>query len=170
MNESMESSQRLAPLGRSLIAAGTILLALRGLTLTARMPGLPSFWYANQPTWIAVGILLLVLGWNALWGARRSSPQRWQPTRPGRRFRSATVYVGDGCHLCEEATALLAEYHQWLPPIEQIDIRSNPQLTTEFGTCIPVIALDGKVRFRGKIQEELLRRLIEGTRPENPST
>ncbi|MCA9022802.1 MAG: hypothetical protein KDA74_21785, partial [Planctomycetaceae bacterium] len=48
----------------------------------------------------------------------------------------------------------------YLPEIEFIDIYSDPGLVEQFGTCVPVVAIDGKIRFRGRINEVLLRRLI----------
>jgi hypothetical protein len=165
-DESRESSpERLIPMGRVLFGAGLILLVLRGLELTTRMPGLPSFWYVNQPLWIAVGLGLLVLGWRILWRDPTASGQPWQPSISGRRFRSATLYVGDDCHMCDDAAAVLAEYHRWLPIADVVNIRSEPQLLARFKTCIPVVVLDGKIRFRGKVAPALLRRLIEGTPP-----
>ena len=40
-----------------------------------------------------------------------------------------------------------------------------PHLVDRFGKCVPVVELDGKVRFKGRINEILLRRLIEGSPP-----
>ncbi len=155
--------ERLAPLGRALFGAGILLLVCRGLTLTTRMSGLPAFWYANQPLWVAVGLGLTGLGWRILWRNPQRVAPTWQPSLPGRRFHSATVYVSEGCHLCEDAMAILAGYKRWLPVIEQVDVRCDPTLVERFSTCVPVVVLDGKVRFRGKVDENLLRRLIEGT-------
>ena len=161
----MEPTNRLAPMGRILFGAGIVLVVLRGLTLTTRMPGLPSFWYANQSLWVAIGFGLTAAGWQILWGQPKPQVSSWRPTIAGRRFRSARLYRGEGCHLCEEAAEILSEYQQWLPKIEEIDIHSDPKLVERFQTCIPVIAFDGKVRFRGRIDESLLRRLIEGSPP-----
>lgn len=93
---------------------------------------------------------------------RRSS---WRPTRSGRRFRSLEVYSRDNCLLCEEAVELLHGYSVYLPPIQEIDIDADPVLQSRFDTEVPVVAIDGKVRFKGRVSEVLLRRLIEGTRP-----
>ena len=60
---------------------------------------------------------------------------------------------------------ILSRYLAWLPPIERIDIGSDAVLVEQFSTCVPVLVLDGKVRFRGRVSEDLLRRLIEGTPP-----
>ena len=161
----VERNDRLAPLGRLLFAAGVGLVLLRAIELFTRMPGLPAFWYTNQPLWIVVGIGLMVLGWNVLWGRRMFVEQNWQPAVPGRRFRTATLYYSPGCHLCDDAAALIAEHHRWLPIPDLIDIQSDPMLVNRYGTCVPVVMFDGKVRFRGRVDAALLRRLIEGTPP-----
>ena len=165
-----EPDPRLAPLGRGLFGAGILLLILRGLEFATRMPGLPAFWYANQPLWIVSGLFLTGLGWHVLWRFPQSETQAWRPSVPGHRFRTATLYVSEGCHLCDDAADLLSAYHKWLPVIQETDIRSDPALVEQFRTCVPVVVLDGKVRFWGKIQETLLRRLIEGTPPTISST
>ena len=104
-------------------------------------------------------------GWQILWGQTGSQTAQWKPSVPGQRFRTATLYVGEGCHLCDEAAEVLAEYHKWIPTPDEIDVHSNPDLNKRFCTCIPVVMFDGKIRFRGRVNETLLRRLIEGTPP-----
>ena len=37
------------------------------------------------------------------------------------------------------------------------------KVNEKYGTTIPVVEFDGEVRFQGKVDERLLRRLIEGT-------
>jgi glutaredoxin len=71
------------------------------------------------------------------------------------------LYSRSGCHLCEGAKTLLQAYG--LAP-EEIDITSDPALLQQYGECIPVVVIDGKERFRGRIDEILLRRLVR-TRP-----
>jgi hypothetical protein len=161
----VEPPDRLVPFGRVLFGAGIVLIVLRGLTLTTRMPGLPSFWYANQPLWLIIGSGMVAFGWRLLWGQSKPETLSWKPTVPGRRFHTTILYVGQGCHLCEEAAEILDLYLRWLPKAETIDIQSEPKLTERFCTCIPVVEFDGKVRFRGRINETLLRRLIDGTPP-----
>jgi hypothetical protein len=47
----------------------------------------------------------------------------------------------------------------------EVDIDRDPELVARFSTCVPVVELDGKVRFRGRVNEVLLRRLIAATPP-----
>ena len=44
--------------------------------------------------------------------------------------------------------------------IHEIDIDKQPKLLEKYDTCVPVVEIDGKVRFRGTINEVLLVRLI----------
>ena len=90
---------------------------------------------------------------------------KWKPTRPGRRFHLLTFYMRDGCHLCDEALELLQRYSAYLPAIHEVDVDADPASRERFNTAVPVVEIDGKIRFRGRVSELLLRRLIEGTRP-----
>ena len=89
----------------------------------------------------------------------------WTPGAPGRRFETLKLYTRRECHLCDEAKQLLMAYVSFLPPIDEIDIDENPEFLEKFTTCVPVVEIDGKVRFRGRVNESLLRRLIEGEPP-----
>ncbi len=44
--------------------------------------------------------------------------------------------------------------------IEAIDIDHDPELQARYNECVPVVFLDGKERFRGRIDGVLLRRLL----------
>ena len=41
-----------------------------------------------------------------------------------------------------------------------MDIDSDPDLVAQFDTSVPVVALNGKVRFRGVVKPSLLDRLV----------
>jgi hypothetical protein len=45
-----------------------------------------------------------------------------------------------------------------------IDIDADPELRQRFDTCIPVVEIDGKIRFRGHVNRMLLRRIIRSQR------
>jgi len=67
------------------------------------------------------------------------------------------LYTRNGCHLCEDAAELLTRYG--LQP-QEVDIDADPALRERFTTCVPVVVIDGKVRFRGRVNEVLLKRLL----------
>jgi len=117
--------------------------------------------------WGALGLGLA--GWGWFLQSSRNAEPRWKPDRPGKRFRRLVVYSRDECHLCDDAKSVLAEYLDYLPDIEEVDIDADPELKARFDTSVPVVELDGVVRFRGRVDEILLRRLIEGTPPAAPT-
>jgi glutaredoxin len=67
------------------------------------------------------------------------------------------LYTRTGCHLCDDALAMLMN-HGLDPTI--VDIDADPELRDRFNACVPVVEIDGKVRFRGKVDPLLLRRLL----------
>lgn len=71
---------------------------------------------------------------------------------------SVVLYTRSGCHLCDDALALL-EKHRLRPRL--VDIDADPELRARFTTCVPVVEIDGQIRFRGRVNETLLRRLVE---------
>lgn len=76
------------------------------------------------------------------------------------------VFTRVGCHLCEDAIHLLES--QRLRP-ETVDIDQHPEYLAEFNACVPVVEINGVVRFRGKVNPVLLRRLLSQEREELPS-
>ena len=70
------------------------------------------------------------------------------------------LYTRTGCHLCEEARKTLLD-HGLQPRYRDID--SQPELRAQFGNCVPVVEIDGRIRFRGRIDAVLLRRILKST-------
>ncbi|MFO0791744.1 MAG: glutaredoxin family protein [Pirellulales bacterium] len=70
---------------------------------------------------------------------------------------NVVLYSREGCHLCTDAEQLLRD-HGLQPSI--IDIDNDASLQARFDTCVPVVEIDGKVRFRGRVDAVLLRRII----------
>ena len=68
------------------------------------------------------------------------------------------LYTRTGCHLCDDALATLNNHG--LDP-KTVDIDADPELRDQFNTCVPVVEINGKVRFRGKVDPILLRRLLQ---------
>ena len=67
------------------------------------------------------------------------------------------LYTRKSCHLCDAARDMLVE-HGVEPQL--IDIDENRSLCERFDTCVPVVEIDGKVRFRGRVEPVLLKRLL----------
>jgi glutaredoxin len=70
---------------------------------------------------------------------------------------NVVLYTRRGCHLCDEALATLQRHG--LEPV-CIDIDDDPTLQNQFDACVPVVEIDGRVRFRGGVHPVLLRRII----------
>ncbi len=73
------------------------------------------------------------------------------------RTREVVLYTRKKCHLCDNAKDILERYG--LEPYE-VEIDREPGLLERFDTCVPVVEIDGKIRFRGRINETLLKRLL----------
>lgn len=68
-----------------------------------------------------------------------------------------TLYTRRGCCLCDVALATLHEHGL---QVREVDIDSDAELCAQFTACVPVVEIDGRIRFRGRIERLLLRRLI----------
>ena|SRR5437764_3144213 len=73
---------------------------------------------------------------------------------------NVVLYTRQGCHLCDDALAVLRKFG--LSP-RIIDIDSDPQLVARYDSCVPVVEIDGQERFRGHVNEVLLKRLLAGS-------
>jgi glutaredoxin len=69
------------------------------------------------------------------------------------------LYSRQGCHLCDDAAALLRRHGL---DFEVVDVDTDPVLRARYNECVPVVNIDGKERFRGRVDELLLRRLLDG--------
>ena len=81
--------------------------------------------------------------------------------------RYVLFYTRRGCHLCEEAWEIVrAAQKKYGFTVEKIDVDADAALTKEHGECVPVVAIDGKVRFRGRVNAVLLERMLREGRGE----
>lgn len=56
---------------------------------------------------------------------------------------TVTVYTRQGCHLCDEAIAVVRLVADGRADVELIDIDADPLLTERYTVRVPVIAVDG---------------------------
>lgn len=70
---------------------------------------------------------------------------------------NVVLYTRLGCHLCDDAEQMLRDHG--LAP-RKVDVDGDAELRKRFNECVPVVEIDGKVRFRGRIDPLLLRRLL----------
>ncbi len=74
-----------------------------------------------------------------------------------------TVYTRQQCCCCHKAIDVLEEFQRrYRFAIETVDIDDDPDLVAQYNTEVPVVAVAGKVRFRGVVNPVLLERLIVG--------
>jgi glutaredoxin len=72
--------------------------------------------------------------------------------------REIVFYTRQGCHLCDDAKALLERFHL---SFDEVDIDLDPELRVRYNECVPVVVIDGRERFRGCVSEILLKRLLD---------
>jgi glutaredoxin len=73
-----------------------------------------------------------------------------------------TLYGKPGCHLCDEARAVVARTAvRRGVPIEEVDITLDPTLHARYGTRIPVLEIDGETAFELFVDEGVLERWLD---------
>ncbi len=83
-------------------------------------------------------------------------------TAPPAAATRLTLVERHDCELCETMAhelALLARRER-LPPLERLDVDSDPQLLRRHGFDVPVLLLDGLVVCRHRLEPEELLRLL----------
>jgi predicted thioredoxin/glutaredoxin len=75
------------------------------------------------------------------------------------------------CELCDEMLMELNVLGQTtqLPPVEVVDVDSDPELTRRFGLNVPVLLLDETVVCRHRLDADELKRLLRRTHARPPS-
>jgi glutaredoxin len=88
--------------------------------------------------------------------------------RPRRDDLHFVLYTRAGCHLCELAWDLLQTAQlQHGFRLDVVDVDTDDDLARQYGQSVPVITVNGKVRFKGKINPVLLLRILD-RRPSRP--
>jgi glutaredoxin len=167
----VEETSPSAPIGRQAVLGTGLLFLGAGIPILAfiqRAAGLPfempRSWYSMPLLWYFLAFVSFFAGMRLL----KSAPledRGWEPEAPGRRFEKVVIYTKEECHLCHQAKDVLYAHAKWLPEIEEVDITTSPDLLEKFREQIPVVEIDGRIRFRGQVNEVLLRRLIDATSP-----
>lgn len=78
-----------------------------------------------------------------------------------------TLVQRHDCGLCEEMLAELTRLGRTraLPPIERVDVDSDPVLKRRHGLDVPVLLLDGSVVCRHRLDRAELERLLGPAAP-----
>jgi glutaredoxin len=68
-----------------------------------------------------------------------------------------TLYGKAGCHLCEEARAVVERVRERHPfELREVDVTLDPNLFREYGERIPVLAVDGEELSEYFVEEAAL--------------
>jgi glutaredoxin len=79
---------------------------------------------------------------------------------------TVTLYTREQCCCCHSAREVLEGYrdsHGF--ELEEVDT-SDPSFEALIGPTVPVVAVDGKVRFRGEVNRVMFERLLEAHLPD----
>ena len=64
------------------------------------------------------------------------------------------IYSRPGCHLCEEAKEVIERVRRRFPfTLSEINIETDPDLETLYGTEIPVVVINGNKAFKYHVDE-----------------
>ena len=76
---------------------------------------------------------------------------------------TVTVYGREGCHLCEDALAVVRRVAADLAvEVRTIDIEADPALLRAYMERIPVVAVDGAELYDFFVDEDDLRGRLKG--------
>jgi glutaredoxin len=90
--------------------------------------------------------------WLSFWRKRRPPLSGWR----------VVMYTRAGCHLCDDAWSLLeAARQRYGFTLTKTDVDADVELAASFGLEVPVVEVNGKIRFRGTVNAVLLRRLFD---------
>lgn len=116
----------------------------------------PSIWYSSRQLHLVVcGAMFFAAAFLL------KSPPTKAKTFQRPLFQSCRLLTREQCHLCDDALMILQMFQYALPAIEVVDIDNDPQLVRQFGQSVPVVEINGRVRFRGAVQPMLLKRMID---------
>ena len=77
-----------------------------------------------------------------------------------------TLYGKPGCHLCDEARAVVADVRGRRPfELEEVDITRDPALEALYRERIPVLAIDGQEALELVIEATELERWLASMAP-----
>ncbi|MBI1832978.1 MAG: glutaredoxin family protein [Planctomycetes bacterium] len=95
------------------------------------------------------------MAWSSVW--------QWLLGKPAQRpDLHIVLYTRADCPLCDEAWHMLADQQKRFGfVLEAKDVDADADLVREFGECVPVVVINGVVRFRGRINEVLLNRILD---------
>ena len=80
--------------------------------------------------------------------------------------RDVTMYMREGCHLCEEAKAAMAPVLAALGAhLQEVDIDDDPGLRARYTNDVPVIFIGAHFFAQHRVDAARLRRHLENAKP-----
>lgn len=96
---------------------------------------------------------------NRILPARRQRAREQNRKRPDLHF---ILYTRHSCPLCDEALDLLKEHQlRHAFTLETRNVDDSPDLQQAYGNWVPVVTINGRLRFRGHINPVLLQRILD---------
>jgi hypothetical protein len=78
-------------------------------------------------------------------------------------MRTVVLYARVGCHLCDEARAVILGVRDSVPfGFEEIDIETADDLIRDYGVRIPVVTVDGEETFEYTVDAVAFRAAVTG--------
>jgi glutaredoxin len=75
------------------------------------------------------------------------------------------IFSRVNCHLCDEAKQLLQAVARDIPfELTSHDVDTNPDWQRLYGAEVPVVLINGRKRFKFRIDEKSLRRALTARR------
>jgi glutaredoxin len=94
--------------------------------------------------------------------ARAARAAATATSRAPRRTLAITLYGKSGCHLCDDADALLSQYRERFNlAVRHVDISTDVLLFREYDVRIPVIVADDGSELSAPIRRRDLERMLE---------
>ena len=76
---------------------------------------------------------------------------------------TVVLYARPGCHLCDDARAVIEEARAEVAFVfQEVDIESDDALVRDYGLRIPVVAVDGDELFEISVDETALLAAVRG--------
>jgi Glutaredoxin-like domain (DUF836) len=73
-----------------------------------------------------------------------------------------TLYGKPGCHLCDDARAVVLEVRDARPfDLEEVDVSVDPALHRRYGERIPVVMVDGEELFEHFVDPVVLAERLD---------
>ena len=80
-----------------------------------------------------------------------------------------TIFSRKNCHLCTVLLRMARRIQKDIPfALRYVDVSNDPNLSSRYGSRVPVVLIDRSERFTGKVTEGALRKAIKRARWRKP--